>query len=334
MTLETHTSVSARPDSPALRSETVVTVEHLAFSYGREAALRDISFSVARGEAVALLGHNGAGKTTTIRLLNGLLRPDGGHLSVLGMDPTVDGHDLRRRTSVVTDSLGLHDRETPRKIFTYHARLWGLDVDATLDKGHALLERFGLADHVDVTIKSFSRGMRQRLAIARSLLNDPELLLLDEPTLGMDPVARQDFRELLRDLRDRGTAVVVSTHDLGEVQRVCDRLVILQHGRTVIEGTPQECIRPHLAQMHTEIECDEPIGPVAREALRSVDGLSRLRIDNSLIDFVAASPGAVADAVAALAANGARVSRVGSQAPSLEDVYLRIHDVNGSEGAA
>ena len=305
----------------------VAKVEHLAFSYGERAALQDVSFQVRKGEAVALLGHNGAGKTTTIRLLNGLLRPDAGTLTVLGLDPSTQGEELRRSTAVVTDSLGLHDRDTPRRTFEYHAQLWDLDSATTVEKGMALLDRFGLTERAEDRIKSFSRGMRQRLAIARALVNDPQFILLDEPTLGMDPVARQDFRELLGDLRQAGVSVVISTHDLGEVERVCNRLVIMQHGRTIIEGTPQECMRPFMRDVEVEIECNGRIGQVGRESLQSLATLAQLRVDDTVVSFRAADSDAIAESVRRLVDAGERILRVGSNAPTLEDVYLRIHNV-------
>jgi ABC-2 type transport system ATP-binding protein len=303
----------------------VASLEHVSFNYRSKVALSDVSFQVRKGEIVALLGHNGAGKTTTILLMNGLLRADGGRMSVLGLDPYVDGPRLRLKTAVVTDSLGLHERDTPRKTFEYHAQLWNLDPDEAVERGMALLDRFGLTDRAHDRIKSFSRGMRQRMAIARALVNDPELILLDEPTLGMDPVARQDFRELLEDLRQSGVSVVISTHDLGEVERICNRLVIMQQGRTIIEGTPQDCMKPFMRDIDVEIECSNELSAAGKLALTAMDDLGQLHFTSSVAIFRAADSDAVAEAVRRLVAAGENILRVGSKLPSLEDVYLRIH---------
>jgi ABC-2 type transport system ATP-binding protein len=320
----------SNPVAPVFTPPLVAKVEHLSFNYGDQQALSDVSFSVPQGQVVALLGHNGAGKTTTIRILNGLLKPQSGHVSVFGLNPTLEGEELRRHTSVVTDALGLHDRETPIKSMKYHAQLWGLDVDETVERGRELLKRFGLEARAGDRIKSFSRGMKQRLAIARSLLNNPRLLLLDEPTLGMDPVARQDFREMIADLQRDGVSVVISTHDLGEVERVCDRLVILQHGRTLMEGTPQECMRPFMRNVEVEVECDGGLNALQREAVQRTEGTGGFRVEGNIALFRAADVDVISNVVSTLVVNGARVIGVGTRSPSLEDVYLRIHEVNPS----
>src|SRR5258708_5373830 len=200
-------------------------------------AVDELTFEVAAGEVVALLGPNGAGKTTTVRLLNGVLAPDAGRSSVLGLDPVEQGDDVRRLTGVLTESAGLDDRLTAMENLLAVAQIRGLDGGRA--RSLALLDRFGMAEFADRRCQGFSTGQRKRVALARALLHDPEVLFLDEPTSGLDPEATRDVLDLLANLAgEHGRTVLVCTHFPGEAGRLCRRMAVLQHGRLRAFGRP------------------------------------------------------------------------------------------------
>ena len=181
---------------------------------------------------LALLGPNGAGKTTTVRLLNGILTPDRGRATVLGLDPATQGDDVRRRTGVLTENAGLDERLTARENLELTGRMRGLDRAWAARRTAELLERFGMADRADIVVQGFSTGQRKRVALARALLHDPEVLFLDEPTSGLDPAATRDVIDLIGALAtEHGRTVVLCTHFLGEAGRLADRMAVLHRGR-------------------------------------------------------------------------------------------------------
>jgi Cu-processing system ATP-binding protein len=208
--------------APAIRLDGVVK------RFGRARALDGVSLNVAPGEALALLGHNGAGKTTLMKLALGLLRPDEGALEVLGGAPTRDGA-WRRAVGFLPESLAFPDAMTGREMLAFYARLKGEPVAETL----GLLDRVGLAEAARRRVKTYSKGMRQRLGLAQALLGRPRLLMLDEPTSGLDPILRGEFYDMLEELRGHGTTVVLASHALTEVEARTDRVAILRHGKLV-----------------------------------------------------------------------------------------------------
>ncbi len=300
------------------------------FHYGSWHALKDIHLTVEPGEVVGLLGHNGAGKTTTIRLLNGLLRPTDGTLRVLGFDPLNSDPAFRMQTSVVNDTLGLPERQTARQAMAFHAQLWRLDPSVAAVDAEELLHRFGLSEVIDTAVKSYSRGMRQRLALARSLLQRPRLLLLDEPTLGMDPVGRKEFRTILKSVAATGASVVMSTHDLGEVERACDNVVILHHGSIMMSGSKAATVDPLLTNIEVTVDFDGTVLPSAIESLDNFAGVTGVERSATAVTFIADSKASIATAVRLLVAAGGDVVGVRSQEPTLEDVYLAMHGAEQS----
>lgn len=222
----------------------VILTDQLTRRFGATIAVDQLSLTIERGEVFGFLGHNGAGKTTTIRLINGVLSPTAGAVRVLGLDPVTRGPEVRRNTGVLTETPALDDRLTARATLRFAADLYGVPVTKVAVRVDELLTAFGLADRADERIGAFSRGMRQRLALARTLIHDPELLFLDEPTSGLDPVATHDVHQLIRRLsRDRGRTIFLCTHNLVEAQRLCDRVAVLAQGRLLVEGAPAELAR-------------------------------------------------------------------------------------------
>jgi ABC-2 type transport system ATP-binding protein len=223
--------------------EPVLAAERLTKRYGPRVAVDRLSFSAHAGEILGLLGPNGAGKTTTIRLLTTILTPTGGTFTVAGV-PSTEPAEIRRRVGVLPESAGYPAQETGWEYLRYHGRLFGLDARTAGERAERLLGEVGLADRARTRIASYSRGMRQRLGIARALVNEPAALFLDEPTLGLDPAGQARILELVRDVARRsGAVVVLSTHTLHEVEQLCTHVLILHRGKVLMTGTPEAVTR-------------------------------------------------------------------------------------------
>jgi len=308
----------------------VIVVEGLSRRFGDVTAVNGLSLKIQEGEVFGLLGHNGAGKTTTIRLLTGVLSPHGGEARVLGLDPTRDGPALRGRTGVLTETPALDERLTARENLSYYADLYGVPRHEVPARVEGLLEEFELADRADEPVGRYSKGMRQRLALARALLPGPELLFLDEPTTGLDPVAAREVRELIVRLSgEEGRTVVLCTHNLVEAQRLCHRVGVLEHGRLVALGTPAELVRGLDRGLRVEVELS-PGDEGAVGALRGLPGVLEVVEERpGLLGVKVASPRVVPEIAAAVVGAGGRLYRLQPQEPTLEDFYLALHGGKG-----
>ena len=224
-----------------METDVLVKVEQVFKSYGAVRALNGISLQLRRGEIVGLLGPNGSGKTTLLKILMGFVKPDSGEVSVLGMDP-YDNPDVRARVGYVPEEPALYESLTPKELFDLIARVRGLDPRAYSERLGVLVSSLGLMERVNDLIGSLSRGNKQKVAIISALLHDPEVLLLDEPITGLDPVVARVFKEILYDIRDRGCGIIFSTHILELAEAICDRIIILHQGRAVVEGTVEEVL--------------------------------------------------------------------------------------------
>jgi ABC-2 type transport system ATP-binding protein len=314
----------------------VVETRGLTRDFGAHRAVDAIDLRVERAEVVGLLGHNGAGKTTTVRLLAGVLTPTAGSARVFGLDPVTDGVAVRRRVGVSTETPAVDDRLTGRAGLTTFADLQGVPVARVRERVDELLVSFDLVAAADQRVGTYSRGMRQRLALARALLHDPELLFLDEPTAGLDPVAARAVADRVRALRAEGRSVVLCTHDLDQAQALCDRVVVLEHGRIVASGAPSALAAELGAGLRVRFAWSAPPGvdPLARlaacegwseVAAAGRDGEAAASLLSGSAGGVARDADAVADAVAALAAAGVRLYAVERDLPTLEDVYFALH---------
>ncbi|MDR5683053.1 MAG: ABC transporter ATP-binding protein [Armatimonadota bacterium] len=205
--------------------------------FGTLAALRGLSFEALPGEVLGLLGPNGAGKTTTMRILATLLRPTAGRAEVCGYDVVRDPHRVRSAIGLLPENAGLYGRLTAREVLRYHGALYGLPDRTLRDRVDRLVELLDLAGFIDRRTESFSKGMRQRVCLARALVHDPDVLILDEPTAGLDVTAARAVRDAIRRLAAEGRCVVVSTHLMVEAERLCDRVAIVQEGRIRAVGT-------------------------------------------------------------------------------------------------
>ena len=226
-------------------SSAAVTVDRLEKTLGKNRVLRGISLEASSGEIFGLLGPNGAGKTTTLRVICTLLAPDAGSVKVLGFDTQSAPEEVRRRVGVVTADIGVYARLSARENITYFAELSGVpkgEVDRRVD---AVLDRLGMVSFANQRADSLSSGQKQKVAIARAIVHDPEVLMFDEPTSNLDVLASREIREFMVESRERGRCVIFSTHVLHDAERLCDRVSILHEGGVVATGTTSEVRGAH-----------------------------------------------------------------------------------------
>ncbi len=216
----------------------VVQVSGATAVFGNVKAVDGLSLSIGRGEIMGFLGTNGAGKTTTIKMILGLLKPTAGEVSVMGGDPSLP--ETRRRVGYMPEMAYYYPYLNARELLSFYGGLCGMDGRTVRARTDELLDAVGLADAAKRPLKTYSKGMLQRAGVAQALLSDPELLVLDEPFTGLDPLARIRFRELMRSLRERGKTIFFSSHELGETELLCDRVAIMKKGRCIYHGPVRE----------------------------------------------------------------------------------------------
>jgi ABC-2 type transport system ATP-binding protein len=305
---------------------TVITTVGLTRRFGDKVAVDGLDLEVASGEIFGVLGHNGAGKTTTVRLLNGVLEPSAGRARVLGLDPTREGAQLRGRTGVLTETPALDERLSAWDNLSFYAELYDVPRRRVRERIEALLEGFDLLGVAREKVGSFSKGMKQRLALARVLLHDPELIFLDEPTAGLDPIAARQVADLVRKLSYEGRTIFLCTHNLVEAQALCDRVAVLEHGKLVALGTPEELARDLSAGLTLELELAPESVERALGLLSVQPDLDNVAQEGTVIRLSVLNREVVPDLVTALAQAEVRIYRVAPQEISLEDVYFSLHN--------
>jgi ABC-2 type transport system ATP-binding protein len=311
----------------------VIETESLTRTFGLQTAVSDLSLEVNAGEIFGFLGHNGAGKTTTVRLLNGLLSPTAGHARVLGLDPVTQGPALRRRTGVLTETPSLDNRMTAFENLAMFAAIYGMPTAQARARVHQLLEVFGLEDRAQERVAGYSKGMKQRLALARALVHQPDLIFLDEPASGLDPVVTRQLHELILHLsRNEGKTIFLCTHNLGEAQKLCQRVAVLQHGRLLALGTPRQLARAIVAEIRLKIEIDPEHVETATSILHRFTDQKPL-VDASGLAVTGIRHDQIPEVVAQLVAAGVRIYRLDHDEPTLEDVYFALHSAETPEAA-
>ena len=313
---------------PAVPStDPVIVLEGVVKQFGRNRALDGVGLRVPGGRITVLLGPNGAGKTTAIRMITGAFAPDDGVVRVFGLDPEVDGDDVRARCGVVSAKPALYDRLSGVDNLRYSAELYGLGrgsaVDACIEDAAG---RFGIERALEDQVGGYSTGMKTRLALARSVLHRPELLLYDEPTSGLDPESSHAVLELIREMTEDGSTVVMCTHLLLEAEGLADQVVVLQDGVDVISGSPNDLMRRYWPDAMVRLGADDV---TALDALAHHDGV----IGYDRTDHVAIvrmdSADRIPDLVHVLSLGGARVTRVEPHEPTLEDLYFAVRQTSG-----
>jgi ABC-2 type transport system ATP-binding protein len=294
----------------------VVEVRDLVKHYSGVKAVDGISFDVHQGEILGMVGPNGAGKTTTIECLEGLRRPDGGSIQVLGLDPSRDRYRLRERIGVQFQSAALPDRIKVWEALDLFAAFYPRSVD-----WQPLLEQMGLAEKRDAYFAKLSGGQKQRVFIALALVSNPDLVFLDELTTGLDPQARRAMWDQVRSIRERGTTVFLTTHFMEEAERLCDRVAIIDHGKIVALDTPQNLIDSLGAENRVVFEMDAHLN---EESLRAVPGVVRVERIGERVVVYGQEDGLVSGVVNALETGGIRFENLRTEQPTLEDVFLAL----------
>jgi lipooligosaccharide transport system ATP-binding protein len=316
---ETLASAGAPVDGAPSDAESLIHARGLTKRFGELTAVDGIDFDVAPGESFGFLGPNGAGKTSAMRMIGCVSPMSAGTLRVLGMDPIADGPRIRARLGVVPQQDTLDTELTVRENLTLYGRYFGLSRAECSRRADELLDFAQLTERAGDQVEHMSGGMKRRLTIARSLINEPELLLLDEPTTGLDPQARHLLWDRLYRLKQRGVTLVLTTHYMDEAEQLCDRLVVMDKAKIVAEGSPRELISRYSTREVTELR----FAPGVQETLDGqLEGLAE-RIER-LPDRVLLYADDGEAAVAAAHARGLQPETVLVRRSSLEDVFLRL----------
>ncbi|MGP5397369.1 ABC transporter ATP-binding protein [Arthrobacter rhombi] len=297
----------------------VIVADQLTKRYGDFTAVDAISFEVPAGESFGLLGPNGAGKSTTMRMIGGVSQRSGGTLSIMGLDPEQQGPEVRAHLGVVPQEDNLDQELKVRDNLIIYGRYFGLPLSYLRPKADELLEFAQLTEKASARVDDLSGGMKRRLTIARSLINDPRVLLLDEPTTGLDPQARHILWDRLFRLKERGVTLILTTHYMDEAEQLCDRLIVVDQGRIMAEGSPSALIREYSTREVLELRFGAERNAGAADAVAGIGERIEVLPDRLLI--YAHDGEAALDAVSA---RGLTPLTSLVRRSSLEDVFLRL----------
>jgi len=313
--------------------QNIVEVVELVYDYGERRAVNGLTFSVRKGEVLALLGPNGAGKTTTVRLLNGLFAPTSGRISIFGLKPFQHGSAVRSQTGVLTETPALYERLTARQNLDFFGCLAGMPPVERGKRAEELLAFFELRDRASEPVGAYSKGMKQRLALARTLLHRPPLLFLDEPTSGLDPEAAQQVHTLIENIRkDNGQSVLLCTHNLVEAERLCDRVGVINRGRLLALGTPDELRQQVTPGLWLQIDLWSPLPQPAWHSLEGHPGVLEIaRAGELTLRLLVGEQAAIPALVTELARLGGQLLAVRPQPISLEEVYFALQEKDRQE---
>jgi ABC-2 type transport system ATP-binding protein len=293
----------------------VITVRNLRKTYGGTVAVADVSFEVQEGEIFGILGPNGAGKTTTVECIEGLRKPDGGEISVLGLDPRHDRAELTQRLGAQLQDSNLPDRLKVWEALTLYSAFYKTPAD-----WHELMDILGLTDKADTQFRRLSGGQKQRLSIALALLGSPQIAVLDELTTGLDPQARRDTWDLIQNVRDRGVTIVLVTHFMVEAERLCDRVALIAAGRVAALDTPAALADQ--VQVEHRIQF-RPSAPFEDELLTSLPDVSTVTRKGDLV-IVTGSSNALGMVAATLAGEKIVPEQLRVEQASLEDAFIKL----------
>ncbi|MEM7261350.1 MAG: ABC transporter ATP-binding protein [Planctomycetota bacterium] len=304
--------------------EPIVVVKDLCVHYGKMQAVSRVSFSIPRGEVFGFIGPNGAGKTSTIKVLATLLRPTSGSAHIAGID--VLRHPMKVRTKIgyVPDFFGVYEDLTTRQYMHFFAAAFGVPGSERDRLVEDLLRLTDLFDKLDAQVDSLSRGMKQRLSLARVLLHDPEVLLLDEPASGLDPRARIEIREFLKELQRMGKTILISSHILHELAHLCTRIGIIEAGKLVVDGSLQEIYRTLDARRSVHVQLADP-SPELIAGIRLISGVADLHVESDRIALeLREDELPVEDLLDAIHALGARIRMFQPEAMDMETVFMKL----------
>ncbi len=311
------------PPAP-ITTPAVVTLAGVRRRFGQVDALAGLDLVVPPNRITVLLGPNGAGKTTAIRMITGALDAHAGTVATFGLDPSICGEEVRRRCGVVSAKPALYDRLDGRANLGYAAELYGLGRGADVDaRVRAAAARFGIEHALDLRVGGYSTGMKTRLALARSILHEPDLLLFDEPTSGLDPESSHAVLEMIREMVNDGRTVVMCTHLLLEAEGLADQVVVMEDGRDLVAGTPTELTRRFWPGTVLLVGVDDPR---VFEVAARLPGVRQVEpdADHFRVRLHLDGDHRIPDVITALVANGARLTRAEPIEPTLEDLYFAV----------
>ncbi|MFO7632744.1 MAG: ABC transporter ATP-binding protein [Caldilinea sp.] len=317
-------------------SDVAIATERLTCVFGKTVAVNELTITIHAGEVFGFLGHNGAGKTTTVRMLNGVIAATAGAARVFGLNPATDGHRIRARTGVLTETPALDSRMTALATLRHFAEVYNVPKQERSRRIDELLGVFELTNRAEHKVGGFSKGMRQRLALARTLLHDPDIIFLDEPTSGLDPVAIRDVHQMVERLTHRGRTVFLCTHNLAEAERLCDRIAVMAQGSVLAIGDMQELgsrlNRGHRISIEVDSEDLSRALRVFGETLPVVHmetaaDRAATRNGGVLIVLHGVNRRNAPQIIEAAARNAINLYRVQPEEPSLEDVYFALQEL-------
>ena len=300
--------------------KSAIRIENIQKSLGDRKILKGISFSVEMGDIFGYLGPNGAGKTTTIRIILGLLKADSGNLDVLGLD--VNNSEMRRKIGFVLDLDGLYDSMTARENLIFYSRIYGLVMEE--ERINELLDIVELSNRADDRVHTYSRGMRQRLALARSMVHDPEILVLDEPTSGIDPSGQIEIRKIMLNMAHKeNKTIILSSHNLDEVQRICNRIAIIDRGEIKLYGE-LESLRQEMGRSGIIIKSTKNIPESVVNEVRGLSSLGLKEVKDKSLIFMPDKKTETSDIISFLSSRGIKIEQAIKQEASLEEMYSNI----------
>lgn len=313
------------PARPGARRPAIVDMKNVDKRYGRVDALAGASLTIPDGSIFGLVGPNGAGKTTSMQIMSSLLSRDGGSVEVAGVDPELDPLSVRRELGWMPDFFGVYEGLNATEYLDFFAAVHGIRSGARPAVVRDLLELVSLVDKADADVNTLSRGMKQRLSLARALVHDPSLLVLDEPASGLDPRARVDLRELIAELQRMGKTVIISSHILSELEGICSHLAVVDRGRVLAQGSLDEIRAQMMGQRTIRMRLDPNDSIAAEETLNSLGQVDNLIVESGVLRFgLSGGDDESAAVLRNLIERGVTVYEWNHVAAGLEELFMKL----------
>jgi len=302
--------------------EEVILAEDIVKRYGDVSAVDGISFSVQRGEIFGLLGPNGAGKTTTVRMLTGVISPSSGSISILGLDMPASANEIRKHIGVLPETANVYVDLTGQQNMVLFGNLYGLKRSAITERSAQLLRKMNILEASNRLAKTYSKGMKQRLSLAMTLMTDGEVLFLDEPTSGLDAESAREIRGVISEMADEGRTILLTTHNMQEAQGLCSRVAVINQGKIAAIDTPVNLRRTFEERQSVVMQFAEPI---PKERIQALAGVGEVFVTGPNIRCYTSNPGMVLTGLVELAKEvGTKVISGSTETASLEDVFLEL----------
>ena len=318
----TMTAIEARPNATSTQTP-AIEIRHLQKVFGKFIAINDLSLTVNQGEIFGLLGPNGSGKTTTINMISGLTDPTAGTIHVFGHDIAKDPRSVRAILGAVPQETALYEELSAWRNMTFHAELYGVPRHERDQRITRLLELVQLLDRKDSRVGTFSGGMKRRIALARALLHDPQLIYLDEPTLGVDVQSRRALWNYILDLKQQGKTVLITTNYLEEASILCDRLAIIDHGSLIALDTPSD-LKQKFGGSVIDLTTKQTLSASLMGQLRAIPGITSVTQDGPIINITVAGERSVTSQVLNLVAAESELDAITQREPNLEEIFLKL----------